>query len=106
MASVLLPSALQNTVLKTWKGDPANFETAQQALLKRAKANSEAQLGTPVCLACRLAVVGKRLGYSSCCGCAYTSPARCIPCVPAGKYNPAGESAEAAGSLFVKGYQY
>jgi len=37
--------ALQNSVLKTWKGEEGNVEVAQQALLKRAKANSEAQLG-------------------------------------------------------------
>eukprot|EP00270_Netrium_digitus_P009130 TRINITY_DN276_c0_g1_i4.p1 TRINITY_DN276_c0_g1~~TRINITY_DN276_c0_g1_i4.p1 ORF type:complete len:391 (+),score=68.02 TRINITY_DN276_c0_g1_i4:61-1233(+) len=37
--------ALQNTVLKTWKGQPENVEGAQRALLIRAKANSLAQLG-------------------------------------------------------------
>lgn len=37
--------ALQNSVLKSWQGKPENFEAAQQALLKRAKANSDAQLG-------------------------------------------------------------
>ena len=37
--------ALQNTVLKTWKGEEANFQAAQEALLGRAKANSNAQLG-------------------------------------------------------------
>lgn len=37
--------ALQNTVLKTWKGRPENVEAAQKALLVRAKANSLAQLG-------------------------------------------------------------
>jgi fructose-bisphosphate aldolase class I len=37
--------ALQNSVLKAWKGEPANVEAAQQALLVRAKANSLAQLG-------------------------------------------------------------
>jgi fructose-bisphosphate aldolase class I len=37
--------ALQATVLKTWKGDAANVPAAQQALLVRAKANSEASLG-------------------------------------------------------------
>jgi len=37
--------ALQNTVLKTWKGEPGNVEAAQKALLIRAKANSLAQLG-------------------------------------------------------------
>jgi fructose-bisphosphate aldolase, class I len=37
--------ALQNTVLKTWQGKPENTAAAQQALLKRAKANSDAQLG-------------------------------------------------------------
>ncbi|KJE91959.1 fructose-bisphosphate aldolase class-I [Capsaspora owczarzaki ATCC 30864] len=37
--------ALQHTVLKTWKGDKANVAAAQQALLKRAKANSDATLG-------------------------------------------------------------
>lgn len=29
--------ALQNTVLKTWQGNPANVEKAQAALLARAK---------------------------------------------------------------------
>lgn len=37
--------ALQNSVLKTWRGEPGNIEAAQQALLVRAKANSLAQLG-------------------------------------------------------------
>jgi fructose-bisphosphate aldolase class I len=37
--------ALQNTVLKTWKGEEGQFKAAQEALLKRAKANSDAQLG-------------------------------------------------------------
>jgi fructose-bisphosphate aldolase class I len=37
--------ALQNSVLKTWQGKPENFQAAQEALLKRAKANSDAQLG-------------------------------------------------------------
>jgi fructose-bisphosphate aldolase class I len=37
--------ALQNTVLKTWKGDEANVAEAKAILLRRAQANSEAQLG-------------------------------------------------------------
>jgi len=37
--------ALQNSVLKTWQGKPENVAKAQEALLKRAKANSDAQLG-------------------------------------------------------------
>merc|ERR1711998_38661 len=37
--------ALQNTVLKTWQGNGDNLKSAQEALLKRAKANSMAQLG-------------------------------------------------------------
>lgn len=37
--------ALQNSVLKTWKGQPENVQAAQTALLIRAKANSLAQLG-------------------------------------------------------------
>jgi len=37
--------ALQNNVLKTWLGDDANNEAAQQALIKRASLNSQAQLG-------------------------------------------------------------
>lgn len=37
--------ALQNSVLKTWKGEEANLQAAQEALIKRAKANSDAQLG-------------------------------------------------------------
>jgi fructose-bisphosphate aldolase class I len=37
--------ALQNTVLKTWMGQESNKQAAQEALLRRAKANSDAQLG-------------------------------------------------------------
>ena len=37
--------ALQNSVLKTWKGEEANVEAAQAALIQRASANSAAQLG-------------------------------------------------------------
>lgn len=37
--------ALQDTVLKTWRGKAENVEAAQQALLKRAEANSKASLG-------------------------------------------------------------
>jgi fructose-bisphosphate aldolase class I len=37
--------ALQNSVLKTWQGEEKNIPAAQEALLKRAKANSLAQLG-------------------------------------------------------------
>ena len=37
--------ALQNTCVKTWKGDQANWAAAQATLLERAKANSEAQWG-------------------------------------------------------------
>ena len=37
--------ALQNTVLKTWVGQDANKKAAQEALIRRAKANSDAQLG-------------------------------------------------------------
>ena len=37
--------ALQNSVLRTWQGEPANLQKAQEALLVRAKANSDAQLG-------------------------------------------------------------
>lgn len=37
--------ALQNTCVKTWKGDKANWEAAQKTLIERAKSNSEAQLG-------------------------------------------------------------
>ena len=40
--------ALQQSTLKTWKGDDANIEAAKSALLVRAKANSEAQLGVYV----------------------------------------------------------
>jgi fructose-bisphosphate aldolase class I len=38
--------ALQKSVLAAWKGDPANVGAAQDVLLQRARANSEAQLGT------------------------------------------------------------
>lgn len=43
----------QNTVLKTWKGEEGNVQAAQAALLKRAKANSDAQQGKydPRCVA-------------------------------------------------------
>eukprot|EP01024_Parvocaulis_polyphysoides_P040446 TRINITY_DN367_c1_g1_i3.p2 TRINITY_DN367_c1_g1~~TRINITY_DN367_c1_g1_i3.p2 ORF type:complete len:415 (+),score=87.81 TRINITY_DN367_c1_g1_i3:89-1246(+) len=37
--------ALQNSVLKTWQGEDKNIEAAKNALLKRARANSMAQLG-------------------------------------------------------------
>lgn len=37
--------ALQNSVLKTWQGEEKNEKIAQEALLKRASANSNAQLG-------------------------------------------------------------
>jgi fructose-bisphosphate aldolase class I len=37
--------ALQNSVLKTWQGKPENVQAAQEALLRRAKANSDAQQG-------------------------------------------------------------
>lgn len=37
--------ALQNSVLKTWKGEDGNRDAAQQALIKRASANSAAQQG-------------------------------------------------------------
>lgn len=37
--------ALQNTVLKTWQGNPANVAAAQKALIGRAKANSDACQG-------------------------------------------------------------
>eukprot|EP01119_Soliformovum_irregulare_P019440 TRINITY_DN614_c0_g1_i1.p1 TRINITY_DN614_c0_g1~~TRINITY_DN614_c0_g1_i1.p1 ORF type:complete len:361 (+),score=121.55 TRINITY_DN614_c0_g1_i1:64-1146(+) len=37
--------ALQASTLDEWKGDRNNFPAAQKALLERAKANSEAQLG-------------------------------------------------------------
>lgn len=37
--------ALQNSAVKTWAGKPENVAAAQAALLVRAKANGEAQLG-------------------------------------------------------------
>jgi len=37
--------ALQNSVLKTWLGKDENIGKAQEALIKRAKANSQAQVG-------------------------------------------------------------
>jgi len=37
--------ALQSSCLKAWKGDKKNFGAGQKALITRAKANSEAQLG-------------------------------------------------------------
>lgn len=37
--------ALQASTLKAWKGDAGNIKSGQEELLKRAKANGEAQLG-------------------------------------------------------------
>ncbi len=37
--------ALQHTVLKTWKGESGNVKAAQEALMKRAAANSNASVG-------------------------------------------------------------
>lgn len=37
--------ALQHTVLKTWKGETSNVKAAQEALKKRASANSMAAVG-------------------------------------------------------------
>ena len=37
--------ALQNSSIKAWGGKDENIKAGQQALLVRAKANSEAQLG-------------------------------------------------------------
>lgn len=37
--------ALQNSAVNTWAGKQENYVAGQQALLKRAKANGEAQLG-------------------------------------------------------------
>ena len=37
--------ALQNSAIKAWGGQDENIKAGQEALLKRAKANSEAQLG-------------------------------------------------------------
>jgi fructose-bisphosphate aldolase class I len=37
--------ALQNSSIKAWGGQEANVVAGQEALLVRAKANSEAQLG-------------------------------------------------------------
>lgn len=44
-ASFSYGRALQQSTLKAWKGDDANVKAAQEALIVRAKANSEAQLG-------------------------------------------------------------
>lgn len=38
--------ALQNSAIKAWSGKDENVKAGQEALLVRAKANSEAQLGT------------------------------------------------------------
>jgi len=37
--------ALQSTCIETWKGQKDNLKSGQEAFLKRARANSEAQLG-------------------------------------------------------------
>ena len=44
-ASFSYGRALQQSTLKAWKGDDGNIKAAQDALIVRAKANSEAQLG-------------------------------------------------------------
>jgi len=44
-ASFSYGRALQQSCLKAWKGDDANLKAAQDALMLRAKANSDAQLG-------------------------------------------------------------
>jgi fructose-bisphosphate aldolase class I len=38
--------ALQNSAIKAWSGKDENVKAGQEALLARAKANSDAQLGT------------------------------------------------------------
>ena len=38
--------ALQSSCLKAWSGKPENVKAAQEALITRAKANSEATTGT------------------------------------------------------------
>lgn len=45
MLTVFPAISLQNSVLKAWQGKPENVKAGQEALLKRAKANSDAQLG-------------------------------------------------------------
>lgn len=42
--------ALQHSVLKAWQGKPENIEAAQQVLIERAKANSQATHGAFVTL--------------------------------------------------------
>jgi fructose-bisphosphate aldolase class I len=37
--------ALQNSAVKAWAGSDANLKVAQEKLIERCKANSEAQLG-------------------------------------------------------------
>lgn len=37
--------ALQNSVIKTWKGQESNVKAAQEALVQRAKLNSQASMG-------------------------------------------------------------
>merc|ERR1712233_306115 len=44
-ASFSYGRALQQSCLKAWKGKDANLKAGQDALMVRAKANSEAQLG-------------------------------------------------------------
>ena len=61
--------ALQNSVLKTWQGKPENLKAGQESLLKRAKANSDAQLGK-YDAAGESAAAGERTyekGYKVCC---------------------------------------
>merc|ERR1712013_771823 len=44
-ASFSYGRALQQSCLKAWKGDDANLKAGQDALMVRAKANGDAQLG-------------------------------------------------------------
>jgi len=56
--------ALQNSILKAWKGKKENVPQAQQAYLERAKANSLAQLGKYVASSSSGGTAGQKLFVS------------------------------------------
>lgn len=75
--------ALQHTCIRTWAGKDENLQKAQEAFITRAKANSEATLGT----------------YS------FLTLANSLIVIPTGKYK-GSKDASASESLYVKNYVY
>ena len=120
--------ALQNSVLRTWQGEPANLQKAQEALLVRAKANSDAQKGREFffqlwsgaeCFPHRAERERARnvtrsfrffLFFSSLTTSLFSfllrNPNPNLQIHPTGQYDPSTESAEAGKSLYEKGYKY